>query len=184
MKNPILIIAAFLCICFTTSAQDIKDSPSFDGFHKSISYQFKGFNYTRGFRYDMRLVRGKMNGIGFSVGLSDFNGTRTENNISTREKVVGIPIELNYVIGERKHGFITGLGAIPTYNKEEVIRRSFDGSDMELQGLDIVGGYVILGYRFAPLDNGFTFQLNCNPTFLKDGSYNARLGVSIGYAFK
>jgi len=184
MKNPILIIAALFCICFSSFAQDKNDDPSFEGFNKNISYKFKSFTYDRGFRYDMRLNRGRMDGLGFAVGLSSFNGVNTENNISNTERVLSVPVELNYIFGKRRNGFVTGLGVLPTYNKDEVIRKSFDGSDIALRDVDIIGGYAVLGYRYTPLDNGFTFQLNLNPTILKDGSFNTRMGVSIGYTFK
>lgn len=183
MKNLILIFAATLCIISTSVAQDNNDDLAFDGFHKSITIDLKRKDLIGGIKYDMRLSKGRMDGIGFKTGFATFSANRTESDLRQNTTVAALPFELNYVLGKKTHAFVTGIGVISTFAARPATRKIND-VDLDVDGLEVIGGFLSLGYRYAPLKNGLTFQINYIPTWVKNDIYTARTQISIGYAFK
>lgn len=115
--------------------------------------------------YDLRFAK-KQNGFGARAGLgfvaSIFGGGLT------------VPIGLNYLAGKKSHYLEAGLGATI------VTLESFSlfGEDVNTTVVAFVPG---VGYRYQPLQNGFTGRIFVSP-FISDGSV-FWAGISAGYKF-
>ncbi len=183
MKKSPLLFAIIFGIIFSANAQFKNETSNFNSFQKSITFDITGKSITRGLKFDMRLKRGQRHGYGIKVGLATFSADRIESLGRNNIPVISSPIEVNYIFGKKRHGFVTGIGAIPTF-ASSAFEREINGSTLEGESLDLVGGFLTLGYRFTPLKKGITVQVNHTPTFFKDGINNTFTGISIGYAFK
>jgi len=117
------------------------------------------------FNYDTRFS-GREGGIGgrIGVGYSKFVGDGSS--------VLYLPLGINYLIGKEKHFFEMGAGVTPVFGVEEgdtVISELF--------------GHLIFGYRFQPLNNGFTFRAFVCPVFNSIDFIPYYAGLSAGYKF-
>ena len=183
MKKLPLLFAIIFGIIFSANAQNRNETSNFNSFQKSITFDITGKSITRGLKFDMRLNRGQRYGFGIKVGLGAFSADAVEFFDRQNISVLSAPIEVNYVFGKKRHGFVTGIGAIPTF-ASSAFEREINGSILEGESIDLVGGFFTLGYRFTPLKKGITMQVNHTPSFFKDGIKNSFTGISIGYAFK
>lgn len=197
MKKLLLsFIGIFIAVAtFAQSENDNHMQPAFDGYHKNIFVEGLGAGLLGSINYDMRLQRGRIDGIGFRAGIGGFAGKVTvydENPTrgwyqdygshilfgdekSENGYVVTFPLEANYLIGKRRSYFIAGIGAIPLF---------VSVPSRNIGKFGIGAGYLSLGYRFQPLRNGFMFQINWNP-IISDGNISPNwLGISVGYGFK
>ncbi len=182
MKNLPLLLAIFLGIIFSAKAQDTERTSSLTSFQKSITFDVRGNNLTRGIKYDMRLNRGQRHGIGFRVGLSVFNATPAETIDNTLNPVFAAPIELNYIFGKGRHGFVTGLGAIPAISGSAYLK-TVNNSVLQGEELDVIGGFMTLGYRYTSIGKGITLQVNYTPRYLKNETFDTHTSISLGYTF-
>ncbi len=183
MKKLPLLFALIVGILFSANAQGSNKASSFDGFQKSITFDITGKSITRGLKFDTRLKRGQRNGYGVKIGLATFSADSFESPGNQRVPVLATPIELNYIFGKKRHGLVTGVGAIPTFATSS-FERSINGVTLQGNGVDLVGGFFTIGYRFTPLKKGVSVQINHTPTFFKNDIRNTFTGISIGYAFK
>lgn len=185
MKNSILISAVLLLLSTSVFSQYGIDSYEKEAFHKNITIELGGSHILWGLNYDMRLKRGRNDGFGFKAGIGGgtLNKSVTEQGeLKTIDAgYLTIPIEFNHVLGKRRHGLVTGLGILGAYGSVQT--SGFD-TEIRLSGLGVVGAYANLGYRFQPIDSGFTFQINLNPHILRGGAVLPYAGISFGYGFK
>jgi len=184
MKNLILISATLLFITTSIFAQKKKEVPVFDGYHKNITVELLGSHIAHGINYDMRLRKGRMDGIGFRAGIGGVKLSASDGEDAASLGIVTFPIEFNHIVGKKRHGFIAGLGVLPVYASIKGSGPTFGNSDIEIEGFGIVGGFASLGYRFQPLKNGFTWQINYNPLILRGGGFQSYAGISFGIGFK
>lgn len=179
-KKSILIT---LCMMFSVLAFSQSELPEFKTYHKNIYGEFFGSNILTGVNYDMRLQKGKMDGIGFRVGvggisIGDFNNSRE------RLGIVTFPIELNHLIGKKRSSFVTGVGVLPAYLTSNLLEEGVGDFNLKGEGLVLAGGFATMGYRYQPLNSGLMFQVNWNPIILKDSGFHAgwiSLGVGMGF---
>ena len=194
MKNLILISLALFIFLGNGVAQfsadnsiknnERKQIPSFDGFHKNITFEFGGTSILTGVKYDMRLNRGRMDGIGFSAGLGGLFLSRDDQNINGRVSILTIPLEFNHIIGKRRHGFVTGLGILPVYGEVDVTDSTTSPSEnVETRGFGIAGPFATIGWRFSPLKTGFTFQIAYHPIYSAN-ELGGTISLNIGIGFK
>jgi hypothetical protein len=183
MKKLPLLFALIFGIIFSANAQSSKEVANFNSFQKSITFDITGKSITRGLKFDMRLKRGQRNGYGFKLGLARFTADGVESFDNQTVSVFAAPIEVNYIFGKKRHGLVTGIGAIPTIASSS-FKRSINGSTLKGESIDLVGGFFTIGYRFTPLKKGITVQVNHTPSFFKDEIRNTFTSISIGYAFK
>ena len=184
MKRIILVLSIFI-LCSSNLKAQKKAPPVFDGYHKNITTEFFGSHLRFGVNYDMRLRKGKMDGVGFRVGVGGINVGQFGQDKSLETVLVTFPIEFNHLVGKRRSSLVTGIGILPVYaavnNNEDV----FSVRVVDEEGFGIAGGFLTLGYRFQPLRNGLTFQMNWNPLIIrKEGFLAGWFGVSLGFAFK
>ena len=118
------------------------------------------------FNYDTRFS-GREGGIGgrIGVGYSKF--------VSDGNSVLYLPLGINYLIGKEKHFFELGAGVTPVIGNE-------NGGDTALSE---TFGHLLFGYRFQPINNGFTFRAFVCPVFNSIDFIPYYGGLSAGYKF-
>ncbi|HAL83678.1 MAG TPA: hypothetical protein DCO83_16760 [Mucilaginibacter sp.] len=93
--------------------------------------------------------------------------------------LVSVPVQLNYLLGNNSKYFEIGLGA--TY-------ASFNSASNFLafspSTSDKILGTMTFGYRYQPVDGGFSFRANIDPLFDSSNFIPYYFGVSFGYTFK
>ena len=152
---------------------------AFNTYHKNIYVEGLGSSIIGGVHYDMRLNKGRMDGIGFraGVGLAPLSGVT----------LATLPLEFNHVLGKKRSSLITGIGIIPSIvvmNRENVYLDDNQPISINERVVGLAGAYLTLGYRFQPLRNGVMFQINWNP-ILSGSTLSPRwFGISLGYGFK
>ena len=129
---------------------------------KSVYFELGGPGIAS-LNYDLRFS-GKQKGLGARIGFgSSFKPS----------SVFYLPIGINYLIGKEKHFFEMGGGFTPVLgNKhpgDSAISESF--------------GHLLFGYRFQPLNDGFTFRAFACPVFNSNDFVPYYAGLSVGYKF-
>ena len=186
MKLKLLLFA----MLFTTakvmlSAQTGRPAPEFDTYHKNIYVEGLGSSLLIGVNFDMRLQKGRMDGIGFRVGVGGARAAGSQNNTNISGAIVTFPLEFNHLLGKRRSSFETGVGLLPAYITANAQGELTDGEYIEGEGLTLAGGYVTLGYRFQPLKTGPMFRIAWNPMVLRGVGFHAGwIGVGVGVGFK
>ena len=189
MKKLLLLFIGTL-VAGATFAQTENNNltqPDFDGYHKNIFVEGFGANLLVGVNYDMRLNKGRMDGLGFRAGIGGgaLSGTDSYGE-PAHFGLITMPLELNYLIGKKRSSLLTGVGILPIYASVQgngTIKATGEKAFIDANGFGF-GGYLSLGYRFQPLRNGFMFQINWNPLITKAGFSPKWFGVSLGYGFK
>jgi hypothetical protein len=184
MKNSIFITAVFLFFATSIFAQKRKAIPEFDAYQKSITVELLGSHILHGINFDMRLKKGQMDGLGFRAGIGGISLSNTEGENSASLGLVTFPVEINHIVGKKRHGFISGVGILPVYGSIKGSGPDFDNSPIEVDGFGVVGGFATLGYRFSPLKNGFTWQINYNPLLIRGEGFQSWVGIQVGIGFK
>jgi len=185
MKFKLLIACILIGMSLNLAAQE-RAIPTFDTYHKNIYVGLLGSNLLIGANYDMRLKKGRMDGIGFRAGVGGMNLSGTDDfGEEVKLGVLTLPLEVNYVVGKRRSGFVAGIGALPMFVDVEG-RGTTDGYeyiDVDNSGFG-VAGFLDLGYRLQPLKNGFMMQINWNPIFSSEGFSAQWIGIGLGIGFK
>lgn len=145
---------------------------------KSVTLDLLGSSGIAGVSFDSRFKGNK--GFGYNVGLSYAYGTGTLSSYSVNG--IGIPLEINYLLGQRNSHLVLGLGmtnGIYKYSAKSIIIGSGDDAT-EIKPEQTSGtawGYNFfgdIGYRFQK-EKGFTFGAGIKPTFTFDnGKINER----------
>jgi len=160
--------------------------PEFNSCHKNIYVEFLGSSILTGISYDMRLNKGVMDGIGVRAGIGGLNvdGTDDQGNFYDIG-LVTIPIEFNHLVGKGKHSFQSCVGILPAYATVGGAGDFSDNQWVEVDGFGLVGGFMFLGYRRQPLENGFMFQAQLNPMIVRgQGLQMGWIGIGVGFGFK
>lgn len=161
------------------------NAPQFNSHHKNIYAEFLGSHLLVGVNYDMRLKKGRMDGIGFRVGIGGLSGTRFDKNTKITLGLVTFPLEFNHLIGKNRSSLVTGIGLLPIYASLSTNGELNDYKFVRNGGFAIVGGFLTIGYRFQPKKTGVMFQINWNPIILRDtGFFASWLGIGLGVGFK
>ncbi|MDO5664089.1 MAG: hypothetical protein Q4G63_02380 [Bacteroidia bacterium] len=175
--------AIFTIICMFLFLPSFGQEPETksEKFHKNIYLEGLGSSIIAGINYDMRLQKGHMDGLGFraGVGLAP---------LSSGSKIITVPLEVNYLLGKKQSSLVSGIGILPFYGsfRNQKTTDNFGGFQIkgDTGGVALAGVYLVLGYRFQPMNNGLMFQVNWNP-MISGSAFNAKwFGVSIGYGFK
>ena len=186
MKQKFITFSISLFLLFTISkAQVGSDESSFKTHHKNVYVELLGSSILTGINFDMRLNPGKMDGTGFRAGVGGLNIKGETNGEQYEIGLVTFPLEFNHLVGEGKHSFVSGVGLLPAY---ATISGKGDFSEdtwVQADGFGLAGGFLTLGYRRQPLNNGFMFQANLNPLVLRGSGFKVGwIGIGIGFGFK
>ena len=117
--------------------------------------------------YDHRFS-GREGGLGgrIGVGYSKF--------VSDGSSVVYLPLGINFLVGEEKgHYFEIGGGVTPVFNADP------DGDSAISESF----AHLVFGYRFQPINKGFTFRVFLCPVYGNGILVPYYAGLSGGYKF-
>ena len=174
----IIVCLAMLASAFFAQAQT-----------KSVNLDLLGSSGLAGVSFDARF-KGN-HGFGYNVGLSYAYGTGTLNSYTMNG--IGIPVEINYLLGQRNSHLVLGLGMTNGIYKYSV-QSIFIGYGDEATEIkpEMTGGtawgynfFGDIGYRYQR-EKGFTFGVGVKPTFIiSDRKLNGSLMpyLSLGISF-
>jgi hypothetical protein len=122
--------------------------------------------------YDTRLSN-QRDGLGLRLGA----GFATGGGAS----LFSAPFQLNYLLG--KHGKYFEIGAGATYINVNINsgNSSYEFGSYQFTGSK-VAGTMTFGYRYQPIDGGFSFRASFNPILIGN-TFVPYGGLSFGYAF-
>ena len=130
----------------------------------------------------MRLKRGTQDGIGFRVGVGGvFTGSSSADAGIVAEGILAFPMAINYLIGKKRSAFEAGLGLSP--QRVRVDQLSPTKPKIASENGWGANAFLILGYRFQPINNGFLFRVSWTPVMSRS-EFISRFGLSAGYSFK
>lgn len=165
-------------LCLQAKAQTETSS----SFKNAIFVEAFGQGLHTTINYDMRIKKGTQDGLGFRIGAGGiFTGTSDADAGPVVNGVLAFPFGLNYLIGKKRSSIEAGLGLTPHYAKTD-IHSPTKPRIVEENGWS-TNGYLNLGYRFQPMDNGFMFRLNWTPVISSTGLLAQNFGISAGYSF-
>jgi len=183
-RLPWLLLTSLLLSVSFLQAQK-KEAPVFDKLHKNIYGELLGSHILSGINFDMRLKKGRMDGIGLRAGLGGVSLPVEDANNDFQLGLVTFPIEFINVVGRRRSSFVAGAGILPVYATISGQGEISDNDFVRGEGLGIAGGFLTFGYRLQPLRNGFMLQLHWNPLILRGSGFNASwVGIGMGFGFK
>ena len=156
---------------------------------KSVSLDLLGSSGVAGVSFDSRFNGN--HGLGYNVGLFYAYGSALLGNYTLSG--IGIPVEINYLTGQRNSHLVLGLGmtnGIYKYSShafflgygDETSEVNSAKSDGTLWGYNLFGD---VGYRFQK-EKGFAFGVGIKPTFVfSDGKLDGGLlpYLSFGISF-
>ena len=178
MKRLFEVLALFMMIQVPSIAQN--DIPAFNSYHKNIYMEAEGSFIRAGVNFDMRLEKGRLDGMGFRLGIGGFSGDAGGYGRYIEGMVI-FPLEFNYLVGSGRNTLVAGVGMMPAYASVEVI----ENVDVSINGFGFAGAFVNFGYRLQPRDRGFMFQVNWNPILLRGRGFEyASFGIGMGIGFK
>ncbi|MGB4400397.1 MAG: hypothetical protein WBJ10_13585, partial [Daejeonella sp.] len=154
----------------------IENSNLKERYRKALYVERRGSGISLTANYDMRLKKNRNDGLGFKAGIGNgrtYYTPVTNNNISTRRTYISVPLGINYVIGNKRHGLESGIGFT---------------SQVALDDVEDGPGFIStiplnIGYRFQPLKEGLIARVAWTPIIHKDGFYGGWTGLSLGYSF-
>ncbi|SHG21671.1 hypothetical protein [Pedobacter caeni] len=134
---------------------------------QNIFIELGGQGLTFTANYDSRFSN-KRDGLGGRAGIGYFS--------VDGDKVMTLPLSLNYLLGKGNKFFELGLGAtyISTSGSSEVLFNKNESN---------VIGTMSFFYRVQPEDSGFAFRIGLSPVFSKDFFLPYYGGLSLGYTF-
>jgi hypothetical protein len=153
---------------------------------KATYVELIGTNIGAGINFDIRQKKGVNDGFGFRAGIS-IGSLRP-----LVKSMVTTPLGINYIHGKNKHGYIFGVGLLPTFltysTAETISLGQFGGQELLIpfplpQKEFQLNMYGEIGYRYTPNPNeqGFMFQITLNPIIAKEVGISA--GIAFGYVF-
>lgn len=184
MKKVFLILTVLALSLLNVNASE-KELPIFESYHKNIYGELFGSNIVYGVNYDMRLKKGRMDGIGFRAGIGGLSASGSDYQNSASLGLVTFPLEFNHLLGKRRSSFISGVGLLPVYASLTANGEITNHELLKVEGFGLAGGFLTLGYRFQPLKTGVMFQVNWNPLILRGSGFTAGwIGLGLGIGFK
>ena len=190
-ERHIKTLIFFLLLAFSVFAGRLfgqsKPAPVFSGYHKNIYMELLGSSVGGGVSFDMRLNRGRMDGIGFRAGIGGIHvsGTDFETNNYVSLGIVTFPVEFNNLVGKRRSSFEAGIGLLPVYGAIAGQGEITNYEYVQADGFALAGGYLTFGYRLQPLRNGFMMNFKWNPMFLRGAGFTTGwFGLGLGFGFK
>ncbi len=179
-----MLIILGLVFSFSFSYAQFEKDKSLNKRHKNITVGINGANLTQGAHFDMRFRKNKMNGFGFKVGVGGFSLRRFLSVRVAEEGIVTAPIQLNYVLGKKRHGLELGFGALPVYAKGGNTEVAIGNQNLAIDNIDLIGGLATIGYKFQPKNTGLSFAINSNHVITESAGTKSYLGIQIGIGFK
>ncbi len=162
---------------------------------RHVSVELLGAQNTVGINYDSRLEGNS--GLGYRVGIG-FGYGDNSNFFDQTIKGVGVPIALNYLLGETHHKMEVGFGtSLGVYHVEETLWHYVPPVPPETEGYgELLSstsnrfGYFLfgdVGYRYQR-DNGVVFRAGFSPSFNFGDKYGLKKSffypyIGFGWSF-
>lgn len=168
MKLKWIAALALMLASLSMVAQDSLDMrPSS---YQSLSLELFGAHNTIGLNYDRRF-KGN-DGLGFRVGLGyGYSESSYFMFLSHSIHDIAIPLEINYLLGKRRHKLELGLGAnIGYYHETYYLDKAYVPQGMSQYNYTLkrsTFGYFMygnIGYRLQT-NRGFQFRIGLTPSF-------------------
>ena len=188
MKRKFLSLILFvLCMSTTAQTQSIS-SDSTQKKTRSLFLELLGPSNLIGISYDSRF--NPRTSFGYRIGVSCFAGGESSLFGSSSNYGLFFPIEVNYLLGKKKHKLEIGTGAEIGYcsKKENYLDLKTEKNITESTKIFGYYFYSNIGYRYQAY-NGFQFRIGVNPTFSPNTEHVAKRNpcvapyISFGYAF-
>ena len=178
-RKTLIPLAVFLCTFNNSIAQK--------NIHSFSVEAFRAQN-TIGVNYDAR-INGNY-GLGYRVGIG-FGYADNSGLFDQNIKGVGVPLELNYLLGKKNHklefGFGTSLGIYhvkeTTWYYYQPVPPETEEHDEQYISTSNCFGYFIfgnIGYRYQR-EHGFTFRIGITPSFNFGDKYGLKRAVFYPY---
>jgi hypothetical protein len=144
---------------------------------KAIYVEALGSGIGLSLNYDTRFKPG-LTGLGLRVGVGGISGSGDQSRVT----LISLPVLVNYVIGNSRASFESGLGLMASYvtaaGKDAV---TGDYATAQGAGISVAGNF---GLRLQPKQNGVHFRLYWSPFITDHGLQPQWLGLSLGYGFR
>jgi hypothetical protein len=135
---------------------------------EDIFFEIFGPGLTISANYDTRFSK-KRDGLGMRIGVG-YDGSNSPG-------VVMLPVQVNYLIGKNTRYLEIGVGLTLLSANDDGLPFNSKGTS----GLTI--GTMTFGYRYQPVNSGFTFRVSLNELF-DNANFVPYAGVSFGYTFR
>lgn len=162
---------------------------------RSVSVEQLGAQNMVGVNYDSRLKGNS--GLGYRVGIG--YGYGNNSGLFDQEiKGVGVPLELNYLLGRKHHKLEVGFGAsLGVYHVKEMtwyyhqpVPPETEWREESYVSTSTRFGYFMfgdIGYRYQR-DNGFMFRVGVSPSFHFGDKYGLQKSafypyIGLGWSF-
>jgi hypothetical protein len=136
---------------------------------KNVYLEVGGAGLAISLNYDSRFGD-QRDGWGYNIGVGGF--------ISGGNKVVTVPFQLNFLIGNSSSFIEAGGGATFLHSTGDTKGKTWQ--------FDNITGFVAtgsIGYRYQPEQKGISFRVAFTPILYDEGIIPAG-GISVGYTFK
>lgn len=144
---------------------------------KAIYLEALGSGIGLSLNYDTRFKPG-LTGLGLRAGIGGISGSSGESRLS----LISLPILVNYVLGNSRASFESGLGVTGIYvTGSGTDAVSGDRVRAKGAGFNVAGNF---GLRLQPKENGVHFRLYWSPFITTYGLQPSWLGLSLGYGFR
>jgi hypothetical protein len=159
MRKIYFVFTLFLAALHFASAQSAQ----------SVYFELAGPGIAS-LNYDLRFS-GREGGLGGRMGVG------FSNAVSNGSSVVYLPLGINYLLGkDKKHYFEIGGGVTPVFHSNN---SNPDGDSAIAETF----AHLVLGYRFQPINKGFTFRAFMCPIYGNGIFVPYYAGLSAGYKF-
>ena len=151
----------------TAMQQDTLDASQIKA--KNVYLEVGGAGLAISLNYDSRFGD-QRDGWGYNIGVGGF--------ISGGNKVVTVPFQLNFLIGNYSSFIEAGGGATFLHSTGDTKGKTWQ--------FDNITGFVAtgsIGYRYQPEQKGISFRVAFTPILYDEGVIPAG-GISVGYTFK
>ena len=178
MKAQTIFLSLLFCLGFATSlgAQRFGSYTNGSAYNKAVFLELGGDGLLYSINYDMRLQRGRQDGIGFKAGIGGLSANISSDGDSGRAGYFAIPATFNYLLGKKRHALEMGFGATFLHVGAQ---GEVDNERVSVRG-SAVYPHANFGYRYQALNDGLTLRLTLTP-LVGIGMYG---GVSVGFNFK
>ena len=158
-------------------------------FSKSIYVEAGGIGLPYSFSFDTRFHKGTNTGVGGRIGVGGF--------AIEDEKMLTVPLQLNWLLGKDKNFFEIGIGAtFLHYEGYEYQDYTCNINGCFPSGKKYAGDFILpissvnsfmgtldFGYRRQPVGSGFTWKAAITPVFNNNGFWPLFAGIGVGYKF-
>jgi hypothetical protein len=168
----VCLLANFL---YTTSSAQTQATPTPADSAKitrpqTLFVELLGPGVTFSANYDTRFFK-KHDGLGIRIGIGYF--------VDEDLTLTTFPVQINYLLGKKGKFFEIGAGATYASLKD---KNGGNTTVLSFGDASTVIGSLTFGYRYQPVDGGFSFRGSFNPLF-NSRSFVPYLGLSFGYTF-